>query len=86
MAVFGEGFRAVFLKGWLSATRRETQILFGNDNKNKDLVNRDLAKVPQITDMNASQRECSAFLPGYFQPTAYFTEGLSSAFRSPSAY
>ena len=26
-------FRAVFLKVWLSATRRETQIPFGNDNK-----------------------------------------------------
>jgi hypothetical protein len=33
MAFFGEGFRAAFLKVWLSATRRETQIPFGNDNK-----------------------------------------------------
>jgi hypothetical protein len=28
--------RAVFLKVGLRATRRETQIPFGNDNKNKD--------------------------------------------------
>jgi hypothetical protein len=28
--------RMVFLKVWLRATRRETQIPFGNDNKNTD--------------------------------------------------
>jgi hypothetical protein len=35
--------RAVFLKVWLRATRRETQIPFGNDNKNKDSASEEKA-------------------------------------------
>jgi len=36
-------FKAVFLKVWLSAARRETQIPFGNDNKNKDSASEEKA-------------------------------------------
>jgi hypothetical protein len=44
-------------------------------------------KFPQLTDPGVSQlRGTVQFFPGLSHRTAYFTEGLSSAFRSPSAY
>jgi hypothetical protein len=38
-----QGAKAVFLKVWLRGTRRETQIPFGNDNKNKDSASEEKA-------------------------------------------
>jgi hypothetical protein len=35
--------RAIFLKVWLRATRREAQIPFGNDNENKDSASEEKA-------------------------------------------
>jgi hypothetical protein len=44
------------------------------------------ADVSQLTDLSYRSVRCSPVSPSLFQRTAYFTEGLSSAFRSPSAY